>query len=204
MQTRRGVKNTKTEEQMLFNQDEIDEFDNEPQDSSLDNDSSEDEYSREAGPEIIETQNDGDDVSDESTPHDRILDIPDDDELKKVSSPLAPVKQEGALFRNYEQNNQAYTDAMEAYFGEKNYQQAIGKFDEAIEDASQRTARDLTQEQAGDIIAKSMYWQAEAYVKTQNISQAIEIFKVLIQDCQEHYLTLAAQRRAGELNAKNS
>ena len=95
-------------------------------------------------------------------------------------------------------------DAVTAYFEEKNYQQAIEKFNDAIADASHRTARDLTEEQAGEIVAKSMYWQAEAYVKTQDIPRAVEIFNSLVQNCRGHYLTLAAQRRADELNADES
>ena len=201
------------EEQMLFNyNDEIDDFDDEPQDllldeeddADIDSDFPEDENSPEVGPEIIEEQDDnnGDDDSNKSDPYDRIAEILGGDEFDEGTSPLIPVNPVGILFRSYEQNNNAYTDAMTAYFEEKNYQQAVEKFEEAIADASQRTARDLTEAQAGEIVAKSMYWQAEAYVKTQNIPQAVETFKALIENCQGHYLTLAAQRRADELDAE--
>jgi tetratricopeptide (TPR) repeat protein len=195
------------EEQMLFNyDDEIDDFDDEPQDllldkeddADLDSDFPKDEDPLEAEPEMMDKQ---DDDSNESNSYDRIAEILGEDELVEVPSPLILVNPMGELFRLYEQNNNAYTDAMTAYFEEKNYQQAIEKFDEAIADASQRTERDLTEAQAGEIVAKSMYWQAEAYVKTQNIQQAVETFKALIQGCQGHYLTLAAQRRSDELNA---
>ena len=198
---------------MLFNYDEIDDFDDEPQDALLNeeddadlhNDFSEDEDSRDAEPEIIERQNDdADDDSNESRAYDRITEILGEDKLEEVPSPLIPVNPTSALFRLYEQNNNAYRDAVTAYFEDKNYQQAIEKFEEAIADASQRTERDLTEAQAGEIVAKSMYWQAEAYVKTQNISKAVEVFKTLIQNCQGHYLTLAAQRRTDELNAEAS
>ena len=192
---------------MLFNyDDEIDDFDDEPQDllldkeddADLDSDFPKDEDPLEAEPEMMDKQ---DDDSNESNSYDRIAEILGEDELVEVPSPLILVNPMGELFRLYEQNNNAYTDAMTAYFEEKNYQQAIEKFDEAIADASQRTERDLTEAQAGEIVAKSMYWQAEAYVKTQNIQQAVETFKALIQGCQGHYLTLAAQRRSDELNA---
>lgn len=198
---------------MLFNYNEIDDFDDEPQDALLDeeddadlhNDFSEDEDSREAEPEIIERQNDDvDDDSNESRAYDRITEILGEDKLEEVPSPLIPVNPTSALFRLYEQNNNAYRDAVTAYFEDKNYQQAIEKFEEAIADASQRTERDLTEAQAGEIVAKSMYWQAEAYVKTQNIPKAVEVFRTLIQNCQGHYLTLAAQRRTDELNAEAS
>lgn len=198
---------------MLFSYDEeVDEFDDEPQDLSLneegdanlDNGVSNDEEPSEPEPEVIEKQDDGNGDGDESTPYERIAETLKGDKLQDASSPPTPVKPQGMLFRLYEQNNHAYRDAVTAYFEEENYQQAIEKFDEAIVDASQRTARDLTEEQAGEIVAKSMYWQAEACIKTQNIQQAIEIFKSLIQNCQGHYLTLAAQRRTDELNVEDS
>ena len=188
---------------MLFNNKEIDDFDDEPQDltpdeendANLNSDFSDDE---------AETQDDDDDDSDESVPYDRIAEARGEQELEEVASPLTLMKPGGALFQHYELNKQAYKDAMTAYFEEKNYQQAIEKFNDAIADASQRTARDLTEEQAGEIVAKSMYWQAEAYIKTQNISQAVETFKALVQNCHGHYLTLAAQRRIDELNVEDA
>ena len=193
---------------MLFNyDDETDNFDDEPQDVSLDeedaadfhSDFPEDEAPREAEPEMGEAQ---DEESNESAAYARIAEILGEDEVEEVPPPLMPVNPTGTLFRGYEQNNNAYTDAMTAYFEAKNYQQAIEKFDEAIADASQRIEHDLTQAQAGELVAKSMYWQAEAYVKMQNLSQAVETFKSLIQNCQGHYLTLAAERRTKELNIK--
>ena len=198
---------------MLFNSEkEIDDFDNEPQDSApdeeddanLNSDFSDDEEPDTAETEVIKTQDDDDNDSDESTAYNRIVAALDEQELEEVAPPLALVKPMGALFQLYEEDNQAYRDAITAYFEEKNYQQAIEKFNDAIADASQRTARDLTEEQAGEIVAKSMYWQAEAYIKTQNISQAVETFKALVKNCHGHYLTLAAQRRVDELNVENA
>ena len=194
------------EEQMPLNDDKIDDFDDEPLDSpqddiDLNNDSSEDEDSPEA--EIIDKQDD-EDSSNESNQYDRIAEILGENIPEEISAPLTPVNPTGILFRHYEQNNNAYTDAVTAYFEEKNYQQAIEKFEEAIADASQRAEHDLTDVQVDEIVAKSMYWQAEAYVKSQNIPEAVEVFKTLIQNCQGHYLTLAAQRRADELNADAS
>ena len=192
---------------MLFNYvKELDDFDDEPQDLALDGEDDADfdgDFSDEE-PHEVKTQDDNSDDSAESVPYDRIPEALDGGEVEEIASPLTLVKPIGAFFQFYEQNNDAYRDAVTAYFEEKNYQQAIEKFNEAIADASQRTTRDLTEEQAGEIVAKSMYWQAEAYVKTQNISQAIETFKALVQDCQGHYLILAAQRRVDELNAEDS
>ena len=190
---------------MLFNFNETDDFDDEPQGLSpneadgFGDDSSEDEDFPEAASEIIETQ---DDDSDESDPYDRIVELLGKGESEETAAPLAAVPQGSALFQFYEQSSHAYANAVTAYYEEKNYQQAIEKFDEAIANASERAANDLTEEQANEIVAKSMYWQAEAYVKTENIPQAIEIFEALIQNCKGHYLTLAAKRRTDELNTK--
>ena len=198
---------------MLFNSEkEIDDFDNEPQDSApdeeddanLNSDFSDDEEPDTVETEVIKTQDDDDNDSDESAAYNRIVAALDEQELEEVAPPLALVKPMGALFQFYEEDNQAYRDAITAYFEEKNYQQAIEKFNDAIADASQRTARDLTEEQAVEIVAKSMYWQAEAYIKTQNISQAVETFKALVKNCHGHYLTLAAQRRVDELNVEDA
>ena len=190
---------------MLFNYDETDDFEDEPQELSpneaddFEDDTSENEGSPETESEEIETE--GDD-SNESDPRDRIAEILGKGELEEASAPLATVPQGSALFQLYEQSSHAYANAVTAYYEEKNYQQAIEKFNEAIENASERTAHDLTEEQANEIVAKSMYWQAEAYIKTENIPQAIETFKSLIQNCQGHYLTLAAERRSDELKTK--
>ena len=193
---------------MLFNYNETDDFEDEPQelspneDANFDDDSSEDQDSPETESKIMETEGDDAGDSNESDPYDRIAEILGKGELEEVSAPLATVPQGSALFQFYEQSSHAYANAVTAYYEEKNYQQAIEKFDEAIEDASERATHDLTEEQANEIVAKSMYWQAEAYVKTENIPQAIETFRTLIQNCQGHYLTLAAQRRTDELNTK--
>ena len=187
---------------MLFNYDETDDFEDEPQELSPneEDDFSENEGSPETESEVIETE--GNDDSNESDPYDRIAEILGKGELEEISAPLTATPQGSVLFQLYEQSSHAYANAVTAYYEEKNYQQAIEKFDEAIENASERAAHDLTEEQANEIVAKSMYWQAEAYVKTENIPQAIETFRALIQNCQGHYLTLAAQRRADELNTK--
>ncbi|MXY29569.1 tetratricopeptide repeat protein [Candidatus Poribacteria bacterium] len=190
------------EERMLFNYDETDDFEDEPQELSPneEDDFSENEGSPETESEVIETE--GNDDSNESDPYDRIAEILGKGELEEISAPLTATPQGSVLFQLYEQSSHAYANAVTAYYEEKNYQQAIEKFDEAIENASERAAHDLTEEQANEIVAKSMYWQAEAYVKTENIPQAIETFRALIQNCQGHYLTLAAQRRTDELNTK--
>jgi tetratricopeptide (TPR) repeat protein len=126
-------------------------------------------------------------------------------ELDEESSALVLEERiEIAPFNPQEENNFAYAEAVRAYYEEKNYEQAIEKFGEAIENEEQQTKD--PQSVANEIVAKSKYWQAEAYVKTQDIPQAIVTFESLIESesCQEHYLTVAAQRRAETLKAKHS
>lgn len=193
---------------MLLNYNQTDDLDNERQalspnetDNSGD-DSSEGEDFPETESEVIETQENDDDGSNAAA-YERIAERIGKGELEEASAPLAAAPPQGSvLFQHYEESSHAYANAVTAYYEEKNYQQAIEKFGEAIENASERTAHDLTEEQANEIVAKSMYWQAEAYIKTENIPQAIETFRSLIQNCKGHYLILAAERRVDELNAK--
>ncbi len=125
--------------------------------------------------------------------------LPDEADLEAVPPlELPPVEVE--FLRPQEQNNFAYADALKAYYEEKDYQRAIEKFAEAIENEAQGTPENVTN--SNSIVAKAMYWQAEAYVKMQDIPQAIVTFENLIQTCQEHYLSLAAERRATQLNPK--
>ena len=126
--------------------------------------------------------------------------LPDEEDLEVELPPLELPSLEIEPFRPQEQSNYAYADAVTAYYEEKNYQRAIEKFSEAIENEAQ----DTEGADSNEIVAKAMYWQAEAYVKMQNIPQAIGTFESLVQNCQGHYLVLAAQRRADELNAKDA
>ena len=124
--------------------------------------------------------------------------LPDEEDLEVDIPPLELPPLEVELFRPQEQDNLAYADAVKAYYEEKDYQRAIEKFREAIENEAQDTAGNVTD--ANSIVAKAMYWQAEAYVKMQDIPQAIVAFENLIQTCREHYLSLAAERRTAQLN----
>ena len=136
--------------------------------------------------------------------------LPDEEDLEVVTPPLEDPSLEDPLLedpslevgflRPQEQDNLAYTDAVTAYYEDKDYQRAIEKFGEAIENETQHTEGNVTN--SSSIVVKAMYWQAEAYVKMQDISQAIVTFENLIQTYQEHYLSLAAQRRTAQLNPK--
>ncbi len=105
-------------------------------------------------------------------------------------------------FNQNEEDNFAYAEAVMAYYEEKNYEVAIEKFDAAIK--KEKRGKRVKQLVDNEIVAKSLYWQAESYVKTQDIPKAIKTFEYLAKTCKEHYLTLSAQRRADILKAKQS
>ena len=126
--------------------------------------------------------------------------LPDEEDLEVVVPPLELPSLEVELFLPQERDNLAYADAIKAYYEEKDYQRAVEKFGEAIENETQRTDGSVTD--SSSIVVKAMYWQAEAYVKMQDIPQAIVTFESLIQTYQEHHLSLAAQRRTEHLNPK--
>ena len=105
-------------------------------------------------------------------------------------------------FNQKEEDNFAYAEAVMAYYEEKNYEAAIEKFDEAIK--SEKKGKRVKQLVDNEIVAKSLYWQAESYVKTQDFANAIKTFEYLAKTCKEHYLTLSAERRAEILKAKHS
>ncbi len=107
-----------------------------------------------------------------------------------------------APFSEQEEDNFAYTEAVTAYYEDNNYEQAIEKFSEAIK--NEKKQRRGKRNAANEILAKSLYWQAEAYVKTHDIPKAIKAFESLAKTCHEHYLMIAARRRAETLKAKHS
>ena len=192
---------------MNFKLDEIDGFDDEkidPFDQDSDKDvTGEDEFDP-LGFSDQTDEEDADEVAYESAEPEDSDDEDDEDELEEESSSLVLEQQrvEIAPFNPQEENNFAYAEAVKAYYEEKNYEQAIEKFSQAIKNEKKQTKSN--QSAANEIVAKSMYWQAEAYVKTQDIPKAIKTFESLAKTCREHYLTLSARRRAEILKAKNS
>lgn len=128
----------------------------------------------------------------------------DYDEEDDISATLVlePQRIEVPAFNTEEENNFAYSEAVRAYYEEKNYEQAIEKFDEAIK--TERKQSRGKKAATNEIIAKSLYWQGESYVKTHDFSKAIKTFESLVKTCKEHYLTLSAQRRAEFLKAKHT
>lgn len=154
--------------------------------------------------EDIEDEDDEDETDypyeDDEYDDDELLDeLEDEDYFEEVEDepPLPDIAQ----FRPYEENNLAYTEAVDAYFDEKNYESAIGKFQDAIDNERDRGAH-----APNETIAKSMYWQAESYVKTEAFERATAVLESLIelfaQAGRGHYLVVAAQRRLETLKAR--
>ena len=106
-------------------------------------------------------------------------------------------------FRQREIDNLAYADAVTAYYEERNYEVAIEKFQDAIDNE-----REYGTGAPNEIIAKSMYWQAESYVKTEAFERATAVLESLIQLFTQtgrgHYLVVAAQRRLETLKARGA
>lgn len=122
--------------------------------------------------------------------------------VRKDSSLILGQTIDIAPFTEQEENNMAYTEAIAAYYDDNDYEQAIEKFSDAIK--NEKKQRRGKHSATNEILAKSIYWQAEAYVKTHDIPKAIKTFESLVKTCNEHYLMKAAQRRAKTLKAKHS
>ena len=192
---------------MDFKLNEIDGFDEEeidPFDQDSDNDNTDEDEFDPLGFDDETDEEDSDAVAYESPEPEESEGEYEEDELEEESSSLVLEQQriEIAPFNSQEENNFAYAEAVRAYYEEKNYEQAIEKFTEAIKNEKKQAKGKKST--ANEIVAKSMYWQAEAYVKTQDIPKAIKTFESLVKTCQEHYLTVSAQRRAEILKAKHS
>jgi TolA-binding protein len=102
--------------------------------------------------------------------------------------------------------------ASKAFYEDRNYEEAVAKFQSTIEYEQSRQKNALTSEASlkGDqqsepngVIAKSMYWMGEAYVKMRQIDKAIEMFEQLVRRFSKHYLSLAAQRRVATLKTNS-
>ncbi len=126
----------------------------------------------------------------------------EDEPMAKGSSFILGQTIDIAPFNEEEENNLAFTEAIAAYYDDNDYEQAIEKFNDAIE--NEKKQKRTQQSATNEILAKAIYWQAESYVKTHDIPKAIKTFESLVKTCRHHYLTVAAQRRAETLKAKHS
>lgn len=188
---------------MDFKLEEVDDFDEEELDTDEDDNNEEvidDEFDSQGFDDKTEEKN-ADKVAYEPDEPDEPYDEEDESD-EETSSLVIREYIEVDSFSQQEENIPAYTEAVIAYYEDKNYEHAIEKFDEAIKNAKRQTrGKPLL---SNEIVAKSMYWQAESYVKTQDITKAIDTFESLVKTCSEHYLTIAARRRAEILKAKHS
>lgn len=132
--------------------------------------------------------------NDEDEDEDEDYSEPEEDEEDDFYLVIEEPPVEVEPFRQREIDNLAYADAVTAYYEERNYEVAIEKFQDAIDNE-----REYGTGAPNEIIAKSMYWQAESYVKTEAFERATAVLESLIQLFTQtgrgHYLVVAAQRR---------
>jgi tetratricopeptide (TPR) repeat protein len=146
-----------------------------------------------------------------------MVEIPENEEIDEEAQSEDPAEEslddtledlgdELAFLRDDNDNLHFYLGS-KAYYEERNYEDAIVKFQAAIERENEQLEADddedeqFSAEISDEIIAQSMYWMGESYVKVQQLNRAIEVFKELADDFDNHYLGLAAQRRAEILKA---
>ncbi len=188
---------------MNFKLEEIDEVGEEETEPSNEDDYNENEEYVPHGFDEKDESEDANRIADAAEePADDYDQEENEDEIEEAPS-LLVLKQRISIphFSQKEEDNLAYAEAVMAYYEEKNYEIAIEKFDEAIK--SEKKGKRVKQLAENEIVAKSLYWQAESYVKTQDIAKAIKTFESLTKTCKDHYLTLSAQRRADLLKAKH-
>ena len=192
---------------MEFKLEEIDGVDDEILDDSEDEKSKDFADEDEFDPLDVDKDDDAEDAANvvhEAEEPDEADDAYDDEDepIAKVSSLILGQPMDIAPFSEQEEDNLAYTEAITAYYDDNDYEQAIEKFSDAIKNEKKQSRG--KQSATSEILAKSIYWQAESYVKTHDIPKAIKTFESLVKTCRDHYLTLAAQRRAETLKAKHS
>ncbi len=192
---------------MNFKLEEMDGIDDEILDDSDEENNKEFTDEEEFDPLPVEGDDDEDDaknaVYEADEPDESEDEYYDEDEpIAKSSSLILGQTIDIAPFNEQEEDNLAYTEAITAYYDDNDYELAIEKFTDAIK--NEKKQRRGKQSATNEILAKSIYWQAEAYVKTHDIPKALKAFESLVKTCNEHYLTIAAQRRAETLKAKHS
>ena len=190
---------------MEFKIDETDDFDEEEIDDDNDDDNNNIQYieDEEFDPIGID-EKDQEESSETPTYQDTEPADPDDDYMDEDDldddTPVIIERVVVPEFTDEEANNFDYADAIRAYYEDKNYEYAIEQFSKVIRSEKRGKKKEIMQ--TNEILAKSLYWQAEAYVKTQDYSKAIKAFESLVNTCNEHYLILAAKRRADNLKTK--
>lgn len=96
--------------------------------------------------------------------------------------------------------------AFKAYHEDRNFEDAIEKFEAAIAYEKRHAKPAKTDENGDEIpnatIAKCRYWLAEAHNKIEQHKKAIRIFNSVAKEFDNHYLGTAAQRRVEMLKAE--
>lgn len=92
-------------------------------------------------------------------------------------------------------DNISFHQANKAYYEDRDYNEAIKKFQAAIEYEILQSPDSLDTE----IIVKSIYWLGESYLKLNQIDRAFEEFRQLSEHCSQHHLGRSAQRQASSL-----
>ena len=98
-------------------------------------------------------------------------------------------------------DNENFYLAFKAYHNDRDYEEAIQKFQAAIEYERAHPRHSGTYDV--DVIAKSRYWTGESYIKIKAFDKAIEELESLASDFMTHYLGLAAQRRIEALKSSH-
>lgn len=192
---------------MEFKIDETDDFDEKEIDDDNDDDNNNIQYieDEEFDPIGID-EKDQEESSETPTYQDTEPDDPDDDYMDEDDldddTPVIIERVVVPEFTDKEANNFDYADAIRAYYEDKNYEYAIEQFSKVIRSEKRGKKKEIMD--SNEILAKSLYWQAEAYVKTQDFTKAIKAFESLVKTCKQHYLIIAAQRRADNLKEKLS
>ncbi len=191
------------ENEMEFKIDETDDFDEEEIDDSDDKNEYTDneEFDTYAIDDNDEDDNSETPIYQDSEPDDNDDDYPDEDDLED-DTPVIIERVVVPEFTDEEADNFDYADAIRAYYEDKNYEYAIQQFSKVIKSEKRGKKKEIMD--SNEILAKSLYWQAEAYVKTQDFTKAIKAFESLVNTCKEHYLMIAARRRAANLKEKIS
>ncbi len=190
---------------MEFKIDETDDFDEEEIDDNNDDDNSTIEYIEDEEFDPIGIDDKDEQESSETPtyqdtePDDNDDDYVDEDDFED-DIPVVIERVVVPEFTDEEANNFDYADAIRAYYEDNNYEYAIEQFSKVIRSEKRGKKKEIMQN--NEILAKSLYWQAEAYVKTQDFAKAIKAFDTLVNTCKEHYLILAAKRRAENLKSK--
>lgn len=190
---------------MEFKIDETDDFDEEEIDDYNDDDDNNIQYIEDEEFDPIGIDDKDEEESSETPtyqdtePDDNDDDYVDEDDLED-DIPVVIERVVVPEFTDEEANNFDYADAIRAYYEDNNYEYAIEQFSKVIKSEKRGKKKEIMQ--TNEILAKSLYWQAEAYVKTQDFAKAIKAFDALVNTCKDHYLILAAKRRADNLKSK--